>query len=319
MPQLKSRDELLNRINKRKRHFVRKRKYAKAFDDADMPDMAQALRDCEETQILVGCQHCGKSWYVTNRCRKRVCPLCSYRVAKERANFLKAMSAHMKFPKFLTLTMPLWQDVPQDGIKFLRECFSKLRRHKLFEKVVGGAYQIEVKIKDTGYHIHMHIMMDCPYLPYQQVFSAWKKLVGHECPQIFIEAMKTEKAKEYVCKYASKASDFDSSPDVVVEWHKAVKGQRLFTTFGKWYNAKIEDLDAEFEVFKPVAECPFCKEIGTSFLVRDGPFVFGNENWEVMRVSFCAEGDEIKIIPEIKNAIDHACLDPNLELDLVEN
>ena len=120
MPQLKSRDELLNRINKRKRHFVRKRKYAKAFDDADMPDMTQALRDCEETQILVGCQHCGKSWYVTNRCRKRVCPLCSYRVAKERANFLKAMSAHMKFPKFLTLTMPLWQDVPQDGIKFLR-------------------------------------------------------------------------------------------------------------------------------------------------------------------------------------------------------
>ncbi len=314
--QIKPREEILNRINKRKRHFVRKRKYAQAFLDAGMPQEYQALLNCEETQALVCCSHCGKSWYVTNRCRKRVCPLCSFRVAKERGNYLKALTARMKYPKFLTLTMPLWENNPQEGIKYLRQSFNKMRRHKLFSKVVGGSYMIELKIKPTGYHIHMHIMMDCPFLPYQKVFSAWKSLVGSDCPQIFIEAVKSEKAKEYVAKYASKASDFDSGPDVVVKWYLAVKGQRLFTTFGKWYNAKMEDLDAEYEVFIPESKCPYCEQMQTVFFARDGPFIFGHDEWIIIRSFICKEGYEVIDIPEIRDAINSEVTGNQVSLNL---
>jgi len=280
-----ARNNLFASLTKRKKHFKRKRKYAQIFEDAGYVDLAKKLRDCEETENKAMCSNCGKSWWVINRCRQRVCPLCSYRVSMQRAAFMEAMTHNMKFPKMLTLTMPVWKEDPRDGIKFLRESFAKLRRHKLFSKVVGGAYQIEVKVKKYGFHIHMHILLDCPFMPYQKVFTAWKGLIGVGCPQIDIRAVDDPKGKAYIVKYAAKSADFDSSPETIVRWYYATKGQRLFATFGQWYNAKIEDLDSEIEIFKPECRCPYCDEEKTVFLARDGPFVFGGKEWaEMLRV-----------------------------------
>jgi len=283
---------LLIGIRKRRRHFLRKRKYAHAFEEHGFEKIATQLYNCQETKVLACCSHCGGHWYVIHRCRLRVCPLCSYEVAKRRGEFLKYLTKDMQHPKMLTLTMPLWREDPRDGINTLREAFNKLRRTSLFKKVIGGAYQIELKDKQDGWHIHMHVLLDAPFLPYQRVFSEWKKIIGAKAPQIDVRAASSDKAKEYVCKYAAKSADFDTTPEAIVRWYEATKGQRLFATFGKWYNTKIEDLDNEQEISYTVAVCPYCETEQTIFLARDGPFVLGAEAWSDMKNAFLRGLDE---------------------------
>jgi len=271
---------------------------------AGLENIALQLKDCEETEVLACCSHCGSAWYIVNHCRLRVCPLCSYKVAKERAQFLEAMCKDMSHPKMLTLTMPTWTENPRDGIAFLRKAFNKLRKRPLFKSVVGGAYNIELKPKDTGWHIHAHVLLDCKYIPYQQVFTEWKKIIGHNCPQIDIRAAVTKEARAYQCKYAVKASDFDRTPGSVVDWYLATKGTRLFTTFGKWYNVKIEELDMEGVTQESPPTCPHCNSEGTTFLARDGPFIYGHEAWDEVKGAMVGGHEEIRDIPEVKEYLD---------------
>ena len=278
----------------RTKHFRRKRKFAASFAAREILNVSGQLYDCEETKVLACCTNCAKNWYVINRCRLRVCPLCSYRVAKEREVYVHAMCRQMDFPKMITLTMPRWKLVPQDGIKHLRKCFSKLRRTKLFKTVVGGCYQVELVQKEDGWHIHLHALLDAKYIPRQKLWTEWGRIIGEKFPNVKIEAATNDAQKAYMCKYPVKAAEFDLSSDAIVDWYLATKGARLFSTFGKWYNKKIEDLDAEemAEPFTPV--CPHCNEESTTFLARDGPFMYGHDLWRKLE-SVMTEGKELII------------------------
>lgn len=276
---------------------MRKRHYAAAFTDRNHERIAQQLRDCQETEVLACCSSCGKSWYILNKCRLRVCPLCSYQVSQERAAYLEAMTMHMEHPKMITLTQPLWTEDPHDGIKHLRKSFNKLRRARLFKPVRGGAYTIEVKQKANGWHIHMHCLLDAPFIPYQKLFTAWKKIIGANAPQIDIQAATSARARKYICKYTSKGADFDTNVGYIVNWYEATKGERLFTTFGTWYNAKMEDLDKEHVPFKPEAKCPHCDDVQSTYLARDGPFIYGWDDWRKISSAVVDGQDETRPIP----------------------
>ncbi len=285
---------------KRRRHFLRKRKFAEAFKRADLHDVASDLYDCQETELLVGCHSCGGSWWLVNKCRKRVCPLCAYEVAQERAHFVLCMTKQMQHPKMLSLTQPLCVGDPRDGIKYLRAAFGKLRKHPVFKCVIGGAYQIELKQKDGGWHIHMHIIMDAPFMPYQKLFTAWKDIIGEKCPQIDIRAASSAEARTYACKYATKSIDYGENGAGIVAWYYATKGTRLFGTFGKWYNAKIEELDEANNGWEPKALCPCCGKEKTTFRVRDGPFVFGRDFWLTFSLAFPPEHELVRPIADIE-------------------
>jgi hypothetical protein len=233
MPQ-RARNTSLKGIEARRKHFLRKRAYADAFAARGYDDIARNLRTCEETESLVGCQHCGHSWWVTTRCRSRVCPLCSYHESKKRAKYLKAMTANMQHPKLVTLTIDLWQGDPREGIKYLRKQVTRMRRSTLFKSVRGGAYQIELKQKPEGWHIHIHLLLDAPFIPYQRLFSTWKAITQQRYVSTDIRSAKTPEAREYVVKYPSKSASFDTHPEAIVDWYEATKGMRLFATFGTW-------------------------------------------------------------------------------------
>lgn len=293
----------LRAIRARRLHFHRKNKYAMSLENSGYSDLARKLRDCQETESLVCCTHCGASWWIVTKCRQRVCPLCSFEQSKERAHYLKAMTGHMQHPKLLTLTQPLVRTDPKEAIHFIRHSFAKLRKTKLFQPVVGGAYNIEVKPKEEGYHVHMHVLMDAPFLPYQRIFSAWKKILQTDCPQIDIRSATDEKARDYVAKYAAKGAGFDLDPDNVVRWYEATKGERLWATFGKWYNAKLADLDPDHTAPEPKATCPNCKAVGTVFYARDGPFIYGNQDWQVLRKYYQTGDDDQRPIEGAQEAI----------------
>jgi len=246
------------------------------------PDIARQLHDCEETEVLAACTHCGASWYIVNHCRQRICPLCSYKIARKRSAYLLSMTRQMKHPKLLTLTLPLWKTVPQDGIKHLRHCFNLIRSRAFFRAVNGGAYQIELKQKDEGWHIHLHAILDAPFIPYQHIFKAWAEITGNKVPQVDIRAATSDAARVYAAKYAAKSAAFFDDTTDPVDWYQATKGQRLFTTFGQWYNYKVQDVPETNSTEPFQALCPNCHAVKTTFLARDGPFIFGFDTWRTI-------------------------------------
>jgi hypothetical protein len=288
-----------------RKHLILKNKIAQQFLAADNAPMFQALHDCSQTESLIGCAHCGHKWWTVTRCRQRVCPICSYRTARKRAQYLKALTAKMKHPLFLTLTMPRWTGEPKEGIDKIRHCWLRLKHQRLFSNLKGGAYQIEVKIKDTGFHIHMHLLLDSPYIPRTKIFAAWRALLNIPVAQVDIRSAVTDRAREYITKYTAKSAGFDSDSSTVVAWYNATKGSRLFATFGTWHNATLEDLTDNTLPQTFVPTCPVCHTPHTIFFARDGPYVFGAEMWKTMQSHWTVEGLTTRPIPDVHAVLTH--------------
>lgn len=271
-------DCLLPAINSRARHFIRKRRVAEAFAAADMPEMAQHLRDCQEISRQCICTNCSETFYIPDRCRQRTCPLCSYAAARKRGAWILRMLGAMKFPKMLTLTIRRTNNDPGDVVDYLRACFNELRKDKCFDRVKGGAYQIELKWRGDGWHIHLHAMLDSPYLPRQWIYTAWCRITGQEVVNIDIKAAKTEAEQVYVAKYAAKSADYEGDIPQVVAWYMATKGKRLFTSFGDWYN-KEPPAEQKEEGFKQGSfACPFCGRVGSCCSSAQVRFVVGRSS-----------------------------------------
>jgi len=159
----------------------------------------------------------------------------------------------------------------------------------VFSKVVGGAYQIEVKIKDGHFHIHMHVILDCPFIHYTQIYKAWSDITGVAGVQVDIRAAKTKAQRAYIVKYTQKSAELRADGADVVEWYEAVKGSRLFGTFGEWFNYKLEDL-LDPEEFKPAPPpCPICGAENSALVVRDGPLIYG-KLWQEHKKFFDVAG-----------------------------
>lgn len=281
------------------------------FRASGLLKVSEQLRDCEETEVLACCSGCGRSWYILNRCRLRVCPICSYKQSQLRAGFILRLTHEMAYPKFITLSLPTWTGVPQEGIDRIRKYWNALREHTVLSPVKGGAYQIELKPKPTGWHIHIHVIADAKYIPYRTLFSAWRRITGVPVPQIHIKAATTDSEKAYSAKYASKAADYDAHPGAVVSWYKATKGSRLFATFGAWYHWH-EPEDGDNGKFEPEARvCPFCEKQGTMFLYANGHFLYGGKEWSTISKFWEGTGPASRDLVGIRLAL-------NSELDRLD-
>lgn len=271
--------------------FILKRKvvYAKAFEDAGYQKIADHLRECSEVELLLACENCGDLRYVVYHCDTRVCPICSWYQSIARSKFIRRLIGKMEFPKMLTLTTPQVHVDPREQIKYLRKCFQRLRDRKVFENVKGGAYQIEVKVKEGRFHVHMHIILDCPFIHYTQIYKAWADITGTDGVQVDIRAAKTKAQIDYVVKYAQKSAELRADGSDVVRWYEAVKGSRLFGTFGEWFNVKEEDLLEEGEELPEPMPCQNCGEVGHQFFVRDGPMIFGKD-WKFKKTFYDRKG-----------------------------
>lgn len=259
-------------INARAVHFIRKRRVADAFAAAGNLEMAQHLRDCQEVSRQCLCLNCGEAFYIPDSCRSRVCPLCSFKESRKRGEWIVRMLGAMAFPKMLTLTIRRTKRDPSEVIDYLRQCWNELRADKCFSKVKGGAYQIELKWRGDGWHIHIHAILDCPFLPRQWIYTAWKRITGQEHVDIDIKAATTDAEKFYVAKYAAKSADYEGDVPQVVAWYNATKGKRLFAGFGEWYNkeppADNSDEGGEFQFV-----CPCCGRVGSCCSSSSLPFM----------------------------------------------
>lgn len=272
-------------------HMRRKEMIADELEKIHEYKAAAALRECHTTEHLTGCTHCGASWWVTTKCRSRICPICAYKTAQLRAQIIQEMMIGLRHPKFITLTMPRWTGDPGEGIKHLRKAFARLRKSGGIPGLEGGCYAIEVIPKTDGWHIHMHLIVDCDYVPHKKLIVAWGIALGVKSPSVDVRDACGLNAAKYVAKYVTKSLDPKDGPAAFAKLYQAIVGVRLFSLFGKWYKSPKMTEAWYASQDNARTKCPCCGELGTLFDVRCGRFVFGKD-WDQISRYWTGKAEE---------------------------
>jgi len=100
----------------------------------------------------------------------------------------------------------------------------------------SGVYGIDIKQQDDGrLYIHMHIIVDVPWIPRAALASLWDDVI--DAQNVWIERIDSDGRKDEetalmeVVGYAAKAPEYESVEDEVA-YLKALKGSKLLQPFG---------------------------------------------------------------------------------------
>lgn len=213
------------------------------------------------------CSTCGHHWVFPGRCSDaRLCPMCG---AADRRRYHKhwesiltgkkqvlkkgvVCSIAMRNPKFLTLTVPSESRLlPQ--VKFLKTTFKLLRRTFFVKNHVrGGLAVLETTFNEgAGWHSHLHVLIDSPFIPVEEITKEWSRLTGASHWSQKIKRVDTAEGLHYVTEYIGKPPVYRSvngvrdelPPSLCEEYRTAMLGVRLIWGFGAFYNAPFHVKD----------------------------------------------------------------------------
>lgn len=237
---------------------------------AGLPDQARKLEDCTKVRTLWLCEGCKSHWYVPIHCHSRLCPVCNATKSRKNAMLALTLFGRAQSPRWCTLTMKRVQDL-HEGVQRVRHALRNLRHSPRFRNVIaGGFYQIEIKPKPDGWHVHVHCLLDSKYLVWRQLMAAWCRGIRQPWASIDIQRVTGRQVVAYVTKYVTKPADIiDMAPHQLRQFVAATHRLRLCATFGTWYNVTLAKL---LELPPPtLCICPHCLRPDLCYPARAGP------------------------------------------------
>lgn len=198
----------------------------------DLPDTEN--QDCHEFRSIV-CLHCGKEINIPIYCGDRFCPTCSVpRLARVRNKLKYLVYRTFKVKgyslKFLTLTIPNEKDLPS-MLKSLVKSFRKLRNRSFWkQRVLGGAFVLEVTGTPGDWHGHLHMLLHSKYLKQSTLVRLWQEVSTGR--GVYIKQIPPSKAVAYLSKYLTKPK---RPEQVCTDISQSLRSFRLFQSFGDWY------------------------------------------------------------------------------------
>lgn len=218
----------------------------------------EALSKCGNAEIYRTCKCCGHWETFTWKCSLKFCPVCNWRVARERAAMLRLWTMEIEQPKHVVLTQRNFPVLTRRKIRKFLQAFGRIRRTKLFRGCAGGCISIEITNEGRGWHLHGHVLADVRWLDAGKLAVAWGGAVGQE---FGIVKVKDCRGKDYlgeVTKYVVKGGQLASwPPEEINQFVQAVQGVRMFTTFGSLFKLRRK-IKAQLDAAKPesgVCEC----------------------------------------------------------------
>lgn len=194
------------------------------------------------------------------RCGDRCCPVCRgrdyWRLVK---GYLDSVQA-IKRPKLLTLTVRNVPELTQRYVRWVRRCYTRLMHRKFYrDHVRGGLQSIEVTNTGKGWHVHLHVLIDCDYIPQARLSKDWAEVTGGS-PVVDIRAAgSVREALSYCLKYLSKPPKLRGKGEVLSSeelearreaYRAATHGVRLVQPFGTLFGDLVLHL--------PEVRCPDC-------------------------------------------------------------
>ena len=234
---------------------ARRRQVYEALNTAGQSDRRRgAFADCGNTTYVY--RSADGLELTRNCCHDRFCEACG----RSRAAILQqAISGLLKdhFCRFLTLTLRADGLPLTDMLDRLYRDFSTLRRRAWWrDHVTGGVAVVEVKVgQNSGqWHAHIHAFIEGGYLDVRELSEEWHKVTGDSYIVDLREIGSKDKLAGYVAKYVCKPADASlyNDPDRLQELILALKGRRLFTTFGTWRGMPLKPVVQPHDDWKPL-------------------------------------------------------------------
>jgi hypothetical protein len=133
-----------------------------------------------------------------------------------------------------------------------------MRQRKWFSSLVyGGLFVIEITGGENGFHCHIHAIVFSRFLDVKRLSKEWKACSNGFI--VYIQLVRNDEAIRYITKYLTKSTVSDG---YAWDVSKALKGTRLFQSFGKFH-------DFKFPAINRMRCCPICKH--SCFTLVDYP------------------------------------------------
>lgn len=214
----------------------------------DLQKRVERMRDCCSLPAA-GLTETGVAVLRLNRCRDRMCPLCSQRRAWACAKKIERLTKEMDSPKFLTVTIRVEGESLRESLDKLASAFRGLRKTRLWRvAVAGGVYSIEVTrgADGTRWHPHLHAVIDAGYMPQKLLADAWRGLTAGSSI-VDIRAVRSRRSiARYLSKYVAKGDAFGGWTEAdIVEYARAMHGRRVMHTFGSMHGRTADETEGD--------------------------------------------------------------------------
>jgi len=172
----------------------------------------------------------------SRKCNQRWCPLCSKTKRWIITNSVAEWASEAKYPKFLTFTLKHSDASIELQCERLYDAFRDLRKRAWWKRKISGGvwfFQIKINKKTQEWHPHIHVLVDGDYIAKRFLKSEWLKLTFDSHIVDIKKVDDSEKAAEYIARYASAPADLlqctvKQGAALVV----GLKGRRVCGSFG---------------------------------------------------------------------------------------
>jgi hypothetical protein len=243
------------------KHTIHKNTIAAKLRASGASELALSLENCHSTYTIQVCGRCNTVMKFPNRCDRLWCPECQPRLQREREKAVAWWAAEITQPKHVVLTVKNVNDFSKAHVLEFKSWFTKLRRSKFCRNWVGGFYSIEVTNEGTGWHLHLHALVEAKWIDSIGLSEAWSKATNGMGR---IVKVKDARGKDYlheVTKYVAKGSQLAAwSGQNTLRFIQAFDSVRTFGVFGKLYGLRTkfaEWLEA-VQTAKPKCNCGSC-------------------------------------------------------------
>lgn len=191
------------------------------------------FKRCGKESLYRHCRCCGEVKSLPYSCSLKWCPLCNWKITRERRQFLERAAAQLKQPKHVVLTMRNFPQLTRKKVREFTVALARLRRSKVFKDVKGGTYSIEITNEGRGWHLHAHLLLEARWVDAGALAIKWGKLLGQEFGIVKVKDVRGIDYVTEVSKYVCKGSDLCTwSGHEIFDFVAALRGVRCFGVFG---------------------------------------------------------------------------------------
>lgn len=229
--------------------------------EASWGEEAAKLELCHSYYTVAMCNSCGLTRRFPNRCDQFYCPECQNHLQRERQKQVEWWAKECRHPKHVVLTIKNIPDLTPGHVDEFRRMFTKLRRRKFAKNWVGGFYRLEVTNEGRGWHLHLHALVESPYISQNELVEQWRHItngLGYICRVLPVtngsylhEVTKYVVAGSMIAKW---------QPTTITTFISAFLNKRTFGVFGSLYAKRTEFAEwiATLKTAKPKCECGSC-------------------------------------------------------------
>ncbi len=215
----------------------------------------ESARLCGKRAVIWEHKPCGARGPVIDSCNRRVCTKCSRRRAAHVQRRYARDVAAFRHPALVTLTVPNARSPEslEAALGLLLGGFRELRRRRVWPKGTRGLWSLEVTWSaEHGYHPHLHVVCDLPWVDFEDLSAEWERLTGARHRPDVKRAI-TDRSRAGLLREGIKyvAKPWELPGEALLAVASALAGRRMVQPFG---GVRAHDEDPGRLL------CPCCEE-----------------------------------------------------------